>query len=413
MIYVCDAIMGSGKSSAVISYINAHPEKRFVYITPFLPEADRIIQACPDRHFVPPSAEQREHHFSKLEHTKHLLESGENVATTHAAFRGYDAEMLRWVKEGGYTLIMDEAVDVFREVEYSAGDVDAVIRAGYLREADDGYEYTGDEYQGGMLRGILESARTNKLYRVKPPRGRASVYYWSLPMDVILAFDDVYILTYLFEAQDVYYMFKLHDVDYKYIGVHRDDDGYSFSDEPDYVPEYTRSLAEKIHVLDEEKLNAVGEKRTALSHNWFKTKVVERDTLRKNMYNYFRTYARAKGEEIMWSTYKGSVAALRSPGNRKQHIAFNSRATNEYRNRTALAYCVNIFAEPAKVAFFQERGIDYDQDAYALSTMVQWVWRSAIRDGKEISIYIPSRRMRDMLIKWMDGLSEGTDYETK
>lgn len=52
MIKVCDTIMGGGKTSAVISHINAHPEKRFLYITPYLDEAARINKSCPSAHFM-------------------------------------------------------------------------------------------------------------------------------------------------------------------------------------------------------------------------------------------------------------------------------------------------------------------------------------------------------------------------
>lgn len=43
------------------------------------------------------------------------------------------------------------------------------------------------------------------------------------------------------------------------------------------------------------------------------------------------------------------------------------------------------------------------EDDYALSEMIQWVWRSAIRDGKEIWVYIPSRRMRELFQNWLNG----------
>ena len=39
MIQVCDAIMGTGKSSAAITYMNEHKEEKFIYITPYLEEA--------------------------------------------------------------------------------------------------------------------------------------------------------------------------------------------------------------------------------------------------------------------------------------------------------------------------------------------------------------------------------------
>ena len=37
--------------------------------------------------------------------------------------------------------------------------------------------------------------------------------------------------------------------------------------------------------------------------------------------------------------------------------------------------------------------------------MIQWIWRSAIRDGKEVWVYVPSRRMRDLLRQWLLDLS--------
>ena len=35
-VLVCDAIMGAGKTSAAITYMNEHSNDLFVYITPFL-----------------------------------------------------------------------------------------------------------------------------------------------------------------------------------------------------------------------------------------------------------------------------------------------------------------------------------------------------------------------------------------
>ena len=52
--------------------------------------------------------------------------------------------------------------------------------------------------------------------------------------------------------------------------------------------------------------------------------------------------------------------------------------------------------------FFLQHGIAVDEDGYALSEMLQFIWRSAIRDGKEIWIYVPSIRMRGLLERWID-----------
>lgn len=55
--------------------------------------------------------------------------------------------------------------------------------------------------------------------------------------------------------------------------------------------------------------------------------------------------------------------------------------------------------------FFEGRGIVMDQDGFALSEMLQFIWRSAVRDEKEIWVYIPSRRMRNLLERWIEKVS--------
>lgn len=99
---VCDAIMGSGKTEAAITYMNEHPERRFIYITPYLTEAARIRKGCPELHFVEPSNKLSEYKFKKTLHTAALIEEGRNITTTHAAFKNYTKETLAKIKELGY-----------------------------------------------------------------------------------------------------------------------------------------------------------------------------------------------------------------------------------------------------------------------------------------------------------------------
>ena len=47
---IVDSIMGSGKTSAMINMINASgDDRRFLYITPYLAETQRIIESCKNR----------------------------------------------------------------------------------------------------------------------------------------------------------------------------------------------------------------------------------------------------------------------------------------------------------------------------------------------------------------------------
>ena len=52
--------------------------------------------------------------------------------------------------------------------------------------------------------------------------------------------------------------------------------------------------------------------------------------------------------------------------------------------------------------FFIDKNVTINEDTWALSELIQWVFRSAIREHKEINIYIPSKRMRELFKDWID-----------
>ena len=60
------------------------------------------------------------------------------------------------------------------------------------------------------------------------------------------------------------------------------------------------------------------------------------------------------------------------------------------------------------VGFLKARGVIVNQEGYALSEMIQWIWRSAIRnETDEIIVYVPSARMRTLLQAWLEELQNG------
>ena len=126
MVYVCDAVMGSGKTTATINYINSHPEKKFIYITPYLGESDRIVDNCDMIKFETPSGKRgaaKSGKYSKLEDVRELIASGKNISSTHALFKTYDSEMLSMITEQGYILIIDENVEVTEKSGDSMDDI--------------------------------------------------------------------------------------------------------------------------------------------------------------------------------------------------------------------------------------------------------------------------------------------------
>ena len=61
------------------------------------------------------------------------------------------------------------------------------------------------------------------------------------------------------------------------------------------------------------------------------------------------------------------------------------------------------------VQYFQAKGVKVDQERYALSELLQWIFRSAIREQENVSLYLPSKRMRQLLHEWSGVLPDGVD----
>ena len=61
------------------------------------------------------------------------------------------------------------------------------------------------------------------------------------------------------------------------------------------------------------------------------------------------------------------------------------------------------FLNPNIKRFFRNGGIEVDEEQWALAELIQWVWRGSIRNGKPMNLFIPSKRMRELLLDWLDG----------
>ena len=412
MIKVCDAIMGTGKSSAAISYMNSHPDDKFIYITPYLDEANRIKSGCPALHFVEPSNKISRYHFKKTMHTADLIKEGKNITTTHQAFKNYFPEMLDDIKAQGYTLFIDENVDVLENVEFHPDDIQLALDANYIKDDNGTFSLEKDGYHGKALSELFGMLKTRNLIRLSSGDA-SSFFYWVLPPELITAFKDVYILTYLFQGQSLYYFMKIYDLPYERIGIERTEDGgYRFGDYPWYVPEYVSYLKEKLNILDTPRMNDIGDDYYALSMSWYERETDGVQQLKKNLCNYYSNIMRdVPSKHRLCGTFKSAFTKIKGKGYTKSFLTFNSKATNAFRDRTCLVYLSNVFMNVQEKWFYQYHGIEPDENIYALSIMVQWIWRSAIRDGQEVYLYIPSRRMRTLLIDWMDKLAEGAEVE--
>ena len=253
--------------------------------------------------------------------------------------------------------------------------------------------------------------KTRELVRIEDDDSN-SLFYWALPPELITSFKNVFILTYLFKGQSLHHFLEIYNIPYEYIGIEKTDEvatGFRFAEYPGYTPEYVSHLGDMLHVIESGRINDIGDDYFALSMNWFKkSDEEETDRLRRNVANCFKNiWSDIPADERLWATYNKEKAHMQGKGYTKSFLTFNAKATNAYRNRTHLVYMVNVFMNVNDKKFYQKHGIEVDEDLFALSIMVQWIWRSAIRDGEEVYLYIPSSRMRNILINWINTVSKG------
>lgn len=392
-IYVCDSMMGTGKTSAAINMMNSTPGN-YVFVTQFLSEVERVLKAC--KGFKQPSVSST---GKKIESIRRLFKGQKNIASTHALFYRYDDDILETVRQNHYTLVLDEVVDVLRFLNVSRSDIEVMLEAKLIAVDENGrVEWLDDNYSG-TFNDIREEIRSSCVIL-----SENKLMVWTLPTELFLAFDTVYVLTYMFEAQYQYHYFIVNNIEFQYITVRKLKNGYKFTTNMEMAAKVPKPI---VNIVEGERINAIGKKRTALSVTWYEHATEEDiERIKKNMLNLMKKKFRCGIQRFLWSVYLDFKEAVEDDRYKNGFLSFNARGMNNYGDRDHLAYLVNVFPPPEAVIYFAQQGTNLDIDKFALSVMVQWVWRSAIRNGKEIWLYVPSVRMRTLFAEWIQTLTD-------
>lgn len=415
-INIVDSIMGSGKTQAAINFMNqADEDTKFIYVTPFLSEVERVMESCASKNFRQPA--KYNNAAPKTLDLKNLLNKGKNIVTTHSLFHYFDDEIIDLCYSQGYILIMDEVTNVVEPWGIGQKDL-KILLDNFVEIREDGILKWREDMSDYNEEKFLKEKKLCELDCLAAYGN--NVVMWLFPVKIFKAFRDSYILTYMFSGQMQRYYYDYYGLEYKYLYVTGDSlDTYHFTEEP--VAHHAKYDYRKlIHIWEESKLNMVGDGDFSLSKNWYHRNAdnVLIKQLKNNTLNFFNnkkivydattdTWTKSKSINNIWTTFKAYEKNIAGKGYAKGYLPCNARATNEYKDRTAVAYLVNRYFSSSIKIFFEGYGVKIDEDAYALSEMLQFIWRSAIRDGQHITVYIPSRRMRLLLQQWI----ESQEYE--
>ena len=388
-IKIIDSGCGKGKSSWAIQYMNENPQMKFIYITPFKTEIkDRILKDCTNFY-------QPKHLLTcKYDNFIELLKKGKNIASTHALFRSSRSEIIELIELYGYTLILDEVMDVVEQIPLKKDDLQNMLKIGLVEISENGYLKWIDKENCSQYDNIKELCLNDSVFIVND-----CCLMWTFPIKIFNSFKDIYVLTYMFDCQIQKYYYDLFNVEYEYFSVYHNETNNKY-----YLGNKREDIPNKdLFDIYEGNLNEIGAKNTALSKSWFskyrKTGVI---ILRNNLYNYFRHITESESKDRLWTTFKDFEENLSRKGFISSFLYSTARATNNKRETKVVVYALNKFLNPLLKQFFIDNKIEVDEEKYALSEMIQFIYRSAIRENKQIKLYIPSSRMRLLLQEFIE-----------
>ena len=405
-ITVIDSKPGKGKTSFAIQMMKERYDDKFIYITPFLNECERIRESCENRYFLEPNAKSGK--GSKLKHFNELLKEGKNIASTHALFSNINQETVDALKQENYTLILDETMNILEELKITKKDLNYLFQVNAIKfdESTKKLTWIDDEYDDlGKFADVKNACKFGDVYLIDN-----KLCYWLFPVEIFNLFNEVYIMTYMHKGQIMSYYLDLYNVEYDVKSVqfsHTIGFGnmkQNIYELIDYTKEDNMIYKDLINIY-EGSLNRIENKKTDFSKSYYindkKNNKEKIERLKKNLINYFINITKGKGEDNAWTVFKDFQNLLKGKGYTKGFIEFNIRATNKYKNKKNLAYCCNVYLNPEHKKLFKANGIEVDENYYALDKLIQWLFRSQLRDNLPINIYIPSSRMRELLIKWI------------
>ena len=318
--------------------------------------------------------------------------------------------MLELLKSKNYVLMIDECLDVLDTYKISKDDLKIIFNEKLVSLDEDGFLVWNEERKPykGVYCDIKRLCSFKSLMGFKKENSDelARIIMWNFPVDFFKCFDESYIFTYLWEGSIQKSYFDIHGIKYEKYMLDYDRQLIPHCKEIEY--EKRRNVADLINIYDG-KFNKIGMKigkSNPLSKSWYEDKRKKNRSifsqLKNNTENYFRTVTKTKSIDNMYTVFKPYCKYVKGKGFANGFVSCNARGTNEFKDKKSLAYLINFFMSPDIKQFVEHYHIEFDDNLFSLSALLQWIWRSQIRDGNPIDLYIPSERMRELLKIWIN-----------
>jgi len=393
--------MGSGKTLGIIKWMLANPNNKYLYISPMLTEVEqRIPEACEALEFTFPTTEE---HKTKSLHLLELLTDGCNISFTHSLFSELSKRHLEQIARHNYVLIIDEEVSLIEPYQgrYKKGDIISLEEAGHIKVDEDNLgkvEWLWKEMsEDTQYSGLQRLCSIDMLYCSKRNR---EMMVTQLPMSLVESSKRTIILSYLFKGSVMESFLKLKGievVDFTEVELLKD------------TKQVMLEARELITLCSTTATNAV--KNYSMSSTWYST-TANKDQLKK-LSSAIRSVYRKVGKDDLLLTLPKDNASRESkrsvvhPNINLEGVFLycGARATNDYASKSVALHAYNRYVNLVVKSYLQDYGLELDaipdDDQFALSEMIQWIWRTRIRENRSIDLYILPKRMESLFKQWL------------
>ena len=396
---------------------NFKEDQKYLVILPLLSEVDRVIEASKGIEFVQPD-ENDNAQGTKTSSLESQLLLGNNIATTHSMYE----KLVPLIRDGlldDYDIIIDEVPEVVKmvtsksktsiqEFYLDTGYMDVDATTGLVRPTMKWWHHR-DDVSDTLSPKILNFAETGCLYLQE-----GKMFIWALPQSILNAGRSVTVMTYKSEGSMLLaYLRKLglpfevsndNQLEENFRAraaelitiegipaLSKTNFSYTAQVKGMSSPSYATKIARSLKNLRERKLVGVDINNILL-------------TSKKDAWNKAANDNNPNTADEDETPKKNSKPGVFAKGSRMKDVnwvANTTRGTNDYMHCSHLIYLYD-----QNINFIVARWLgDSSQafkDAYALTELIQWVWRSRVRRGEPITLYLPSLRMRKLFEAWLN-----------
>lgn len=463
-INIVDGIMGSGKSTAIINHVKYikqnNPTQKILIVLLYHKEIIRYSSALANYGNFFSISESITYKKGALEKA---LKNNKDIICTQALFLEH-SELFQ-SNCNDYILIIDEVINsAIQQVQlptyeileksdnenktklttykFTSNDIDIMLEQKILLVSDDNLIHWNNEYNKENIYNLLKDFFSNSTIYLQQSINYSSentkyAFIKTIPIELFETFQDIYILTYLWKAQIMKYYFDMNNISYRYLEPIEIFTAESLSFQFQITSKDSKLDTDKLFKATAKKLINMptaekkqlysyinsNKKAVNLSYSFYTTQIQEEQNhivltqLKNNIKNVIENIFKLpiKERRIMWTIYKEYIDLIVKKQfdkpkcrhlNIDNFVSISSKGTNDFADRNILIHLVDRYINPVLKNFInskcQKLNIEFDENLYSLSELIQWIWRSQIRNNKPIYLYIASLRMFNLFNDWLN-----------